>query len=161
MSPSSTSCSSSSHPPLPGRLIGPTVVRMSDGPSSLWPILHYDDTDAAHRFLVDVLGFREAEVVRDDVGDIVHAELRWPGGGTVLLGGTKHTDGVHGGLKAGALYVVTDEVDAVHARIRDAGGDVVQAPHETEFAAGGPTYAFSARDTEGNLWTFGTYRGAP
>lgn len=134
---------------------------MSDGgPSSLWPILHYDDPDAARRFLVDVVGFREAVVIRDDEGDIVHAELRWPGGGVLLFGGTKHTDSVHGGLKAGALYLVTDHVDAVHVRVRDAGGDVVQAPCATEFGAGGPAYAFSTRDTEGNLWTFGTYRGA-
>lgn len=134
---------------------------MSDAPSSLWPVLHYDDTAAAHRFLVEVLGFREAVVVRDDEGDIVHAELRWPGGGALLFGGTKHTDSVHGGLKAGALYLVTDDVDAVHARVVAAGGDVVAAPHVTEFGAGGPTSAFSARDTEGNLWTVGTYRGAP
>lgn len=129
--------------------------------SSAWPVLHYDDPAAARRFLVDVVGFREAVVVRDDGGDIVHAELRWPGGGTVLFGGTKHTDSVHGGLSAGAVYVATDDVDAVHARLRRAGADVVQAPHPTEFAAGGPAYAFSVRDPEGNLWTFGTYRGVP
>ena len=129
--------------------------------SSVWPVLHYDDPAAAHHFLVDVVGFREAVVVRDDVGDIVHAELRWPGGGAVLFGGTKHTDSVHGGLKAGAVYLATDDVDAIHARVHEAGADVVQAPQATEFAAGGPAYAFSVRDPKGNLWTFGTYRGAP
>jgi uncharacterized glyoxalase superfamily protein PhnB len=135
---------------------------MGDGSaSSVWPVLHYDDPEAAHHFLVEVVGFREAVVVRDDVGDIVHAELRWPGGGTVLVGGTKHTESVHGGLRAGALYLVTDDVDGVHARVREAGADVVQAPHRTEFAAGGPVHAFSVRDPEGNLWTFGTYRGTP
>ena len=135
---------------------------MSDGaPSSLWPILHYDDPERARDFLVDVVGFREAVVVRDDVGDIVHAELRWPGGGALLFGGTKHVDGVHGGLKAGALYLVADDVDAVHRRVREAGAHVVQEPHATEFGAGGATRAFSVRDTEGNLLTVGTYRGAP
>ena len=128
--------------------------------SSLWPVLHYDDTEAALRFLVDAVGLREDVVVRDDVGDVVHAELGWPGGGTVLVGGTKHTDGVHGGMKAGAVYLVTDGVDAVHARLVAAGADVVAAPHVTEFAAGGPTYACAVRDTEGNLWTFGTYSGS-
>ncbi len=129
---------------------------------SVWPVLHYDDTEAAHRFLVEVVGLRETVVVRDEDGDVVHAELRWPGGGTVLVGGTKHTDGVHGGLKAGAVYLVADDeaIDAVHDRLVAAGADVVAAPHPTRFAAGGPTYACSTRDTEGNLWTFGTYRGA-
>ncbi len=134
---------------------------MVDHPtSSLWPIVHYDDTEAARGFLVDVLGFREAVVVRDDVDDTVHAELRWPGGGALLFGGTKHADGVHAGLRAAALYVVTEDVDAVHDRAVRAGADVVEQPHATEFAAGGPTYACTLRDTEGNLWTFGTYRGA-
>lgn len=133
---------------------------MVDGASSLWPILHYDDTEAARRFLVDVVGFREAVVVRDDAGDIVHAELRWPGGGALLFGGTKHVDGIHAGLRAAALYIITDDVDAVHDRVRRAGGEVVQPPHTTEFGSGGPTYAFTTLDTEGNMWTFGTYRGA-
>lgn len=127
--------------------------------STVWPVLHYDDTEAALRFLVDVVGFTECVVVRDEVDDVVHAELAWPGGGTVLFGGTKHRDGVHDGLKTGALYLVTDEVDAVHARLVEASAEIVAAPHETSFAAGGPTYACSARDTEGNLLTFATYRG--
>ncbi|GAA4820306.1 VOC family protein [Actinomycetospora corticicola] len=127
--------------------------------STVWPVLHYDDTEAALRFLVDVVGFAESVVVRDEVDDVVHAELAWPGGGTVLLGGTKHVGGAHSGLKAGALYLVTDDVDAVHDRLVAASADVVMAPHETSFAAGGPTRACSARDTEGNLLTFGTYRG--
>ncbi|WP_433801671.1 VOC family protein [Actinomycetospora sp. CA-084318] len=127
--------------------------------SSVWPVLHYDDTEGALRFLVDVVGFAESVVVRDDDGDVVHAELAWPGGGTVLLGGTKHVGGVHDGLRTGALYLVTDDVDAVYERLAAASAEVVAAPHETSFAAGGPTYACSARDTEGNLLTFATYRG--
>ena len=99
-------------------------------------------------------------MVRDDVGDVVHAELSWPGGGRVLIGGTKHTDSVHGGLKAGAVYLVTEDVEALHSRLVTAGADVVAGPHATEFAAGGPTTACAARDPEGNLWTFATYRGA-
>lgn len=128
--------------------------------STVWPILHYDDPEAARTFLVDVVGFDEHVLVRDDVGDIVHAELRWPGGGVLLFGGTKHVDGVHAGMHAGALYLVTDDVDSVHERVVRAGADVVGPPQETRFGAGGPARAFSVRDTEGNLLTFGTYRGA-
>lgn len=36
-----------------------------------------------------------------------------------------------------------------------------EALHETMFGSGVATHAFTARDPEGNLWTFGTYRGAP
>ncbi|ASU80357.1 glyoxalase [Actinopolyspora erythraea] len=135
---------------------------MPDKPvSSVWPILHYDDTRAALRFLVDVLGFHEVLAVPDDEGDIVHAELRWPGGGALVFGSTKHTDGVHARMRAGsgAVYVATENVDAVHSRVRRARGDVVVAPHDTEFGSGTGSYAFTVRDPEGNLWTFGTYRG--
>jgi uncharacterized glyoxalase superfamily protein PhnB len=130
--------------------------------SSVWPVLHYDDTRAALRFLVETLGFHEVLAVPDEDGDIVHVELSWPGGGSVVFGSTKHTDSVHGAMKPGttACYVVTDDADAVHDRVcRSEGGAVVRAPSETRFGADADVYAFTARDPEGNLWTFGTYRG--
>lgn len=132
-----------------------------DPVSTLWPVLHYDDTEAARHFLVEVIGLHEATVVRDEIGDIVHAELRWPGGGALVFGGTRHTAGVHAGLRAAALYLVADDIDAIHDRAVRAGADIVAPPHSTEFGAGGPTYAFTLLDTERNRWTFGAYRGAP
>ena len=131
-------------------------------PSTVWPILHYDDTDAAARFVVEVLGFRESLIARDDMGGIVHAELRWPAGGTVLIGSTRHTDGVHGGLRPGAsaMYVPTDDVDAVHQRALEANAEIIAPPHVTRFGSGDDAYAMTVRDPEGYLWTFGTYRGA-
>jgi uncharacterized glyoxalase superfamily protein PhnB len=94
---------------------------------------------------------------------VVHAELRWPEGGAVVLGATKHTGGVHAGMRPGtsASYVVTDDVEAVYRRAVAADADIVEPPHETQFGSGVPTRAFTARDPEGYLWTFGTYRGAP
>ncbi|MQA17784.1 MAG: glyoxalase, partial [Pseudonocardiaceae bacterium] len=122
---------------------------------------HYRDTRAALRFLVDVFGFQQTVAVTDDDGDVVHAELRWPGSGAVVFGSTKHTGGVHAHMPTGenAMYVITDGVDAVHQRVRSAGGAVVNSPHEAAFGSGATAYAFTARDPEGNLWTFGTYRG--
>jgi uncharacterized glyoxalase superfamily protein PhnB len=130
---------------------------------TVWPTLHYDDTSAALRFLVDAFGFRAALVVEDDDGDVIHAELRWPPGGAVVFGSTKHTDGVHGQMRAGACaaYVVADDVDAVFERAVGASAEIVERPHETAFGSGVSTRAFTARDPESNLWTFGTYRGAP
>ena len=40
-----------------------------------------------------------------------------------------------------------------------ASDDVVEPPHETRFGSGVTSYVFTARDHEGNLWTFGTYDG--
>jgi len=130
---------------------------------TVWPVLHYDDTGSALRFLVDAFGFREALVVLDDQGEVVHAELRWPDGGAVVFGSTKHTDSVHGEMRAGASasYVVAHDVDAVYQRARQANAEIVEQLNDTEFGSGIETRAFTARDPEGNLWTFGTYRGAP
>ena len=129
---------------------------------TVWPVLHYHDTERALMFLVEALGFREALAVRDPEGDVVHAELRWPGGGAVVFGSTKHSESVHGAMMPGtsASYVVADDVDAVYERALAADAELVQGPNETTFGSGVPTRAFTARDPEGNLWTFGTYRGA-
>jgi uncharacterized glyoxalase superfamily protein PhnB len=137
---------------------------MADSPPvTVWPILHYDDTEAALRLLVDVLGFRAALVVRDDRYGIAHAELRWPEGGTVLFGSTRHLDGVHGAIPRGAsaMYVPTDRVEAVHERALAAGVDIVQPLARTEFGSGVESVALTLRDAQGYLWTFGSYRGAP
>ncbi|KFG72656.1 VOC family protein [Streptomyces mutabilis] len=132
-------------------------------PSSVWPVLHYDDTKEALRFLVGVLGFEQVVAAPDEHGGIGHAELRWPGGGALVFGSTRHTDSVHGQMRAGssAVYVVSDDVDAVHQRVVDAGGEVLEAPHQTRFGSGAAAYVCTVQDPEGNLWTFGTYCGPP
>src|SRR4051794_30653483 len=102
---------------------------------TVWPALRYDDAPAALRFLVDVVGFREALVVPDDSGDITHAELRWPEGGGVMFGSTKHRDGLHARMRAGAgaVYVVTDQVDAIYQRIKAAGAEVASELADTDY----------------------------
>jgi uncharacterized glyoxalase superfamily protein PhnB len=129
---------------------------------TVWPVLHYDDTNAALDFLVEAFGFDAALAVRDHDGDVVHAELRWPAGGALVFGSTRHTDSVHGEMRAGAsaCYLVTNDPDAVFDRATAANAEIVEPPQETVFGSGVPTRAFTARDPEGNLWTFGTYRGA-
>jgi uncharacterized glyoxalase superfamily protein PhnB len=83
-------------------MLATATATASDVTFSVWPVLHYDDTRAALRFPVDALGFREVTAAADAEGDIVHAEVGWPGGGALVLGGTKHAGGVHGGLRRGA-----------------------------------------------------------
>jgi uncharacterized glyoxalase superfamily protein PhnB len=127
---------------------------------TVWPALRYDDAPGALRFLVDVLGFREAMAVPDDAGDITHAELRWPEGGGVMLGSTKHCEGVQRAQArpgVASVYVVSDHVDRIHERCRAAGADVVSGLDDTDYGS----HTFTVRDPEGHLWTVGTYRGAP
>jgi uncharacterized glyoxalase superfamily protein PhnB len=55
----------------------------------------------------------------------------------------------------GASYVVARDVDALYARAREAGAELLQAPADRDYGS----RDFIARDPEGNLWSFGTYRG--
>lgn len=132
-------------------------------PITVWPILHYDDTEAALAFLTTVVGFRAVLVARDDQDAIAHCELRWPEGGTVLFGSAAHGDSVHGSMRPGtaAMYTPTDDVIAIHQRATAAGADIVNGPSETTFGSGDRATALTLRDPEGYLWTFGTYRGRP
>jgi uncharacterized glyoxalase superfamily protein PhnB len=126
---------------------------------TVWPALRYTDARAAIRFLVEAFGFEERLVVpSEDDRDVVHAELRWPLGGGVMLGSTSHIEGVHEQMRPGVAwsYVVTDEPDALFARAVAAGAEVVQGLRDEDYGSRG----FTVRDPEGNAWSFGTYRGA-
>ena len=55
-----------------------------------------------------------------------------------------------------SLYVVTDAPDALFERATVAGAEVVRGLKDEDYGSLG----FTVRDPEGNLWSFGTYRGA-
>jgi uncharacterized glyoxalase superfamily protein PhnB len=117
----------------------------------VWPTLRARDAQALIRFLVEAFGFEETVVYAD--GDVVHhAQLSWPEGGGIMLG-----SGGDGQFGAFSAYVVTDQLDALHARARAAGAEIISPPHDTDYGS----RDFAARDPEGNRWSFGTYRGEP
>lgn len=126
--------------------------------TTIWPTFTYRDPDVAIRFLVEALGFEEGVVYRSEDGARVeHAELRWPGGGGVMLG-THREDGVLAALPpgTGSVYIVCADADALFERARAAGADVVREPSDTDYGS----RDFSVRDPEGVFWNFGTYAGA-
>ena len=126
--------------------------------TTVWPTLIYADAPAAMPFLAEAFGFQETLVVPGDgEGVIAHAELRWPLGGGVMLGSIR-SDTLLGEQHAGAasVYVVTDGPDALFARATGAGAEVVIGLEDTSYGSRG----FTVRDPEGNLWSFGTYKGA-
>ena len=55
-----------------------------------------------------------------------------------------------------STYVVTDGPDALFDRATAAGAEVVRDLRDEDYGSRG----FTVRDPEGNLWSFGTYRGA-
>lgn len=127
---------------------------------SVWPTLNCRDARAEIAFLVDAFGFVDALVVPEGDGDLVaHAELLWPEGGGVMLGSADRDGNEFARRPTGSdsVYVVTDDPDAVHERAVRAGAEVVRELRDEDYGSRG----FSVRDPEGNLWSFGTYRGQP
>ena len=130
---------------------------VSGGPV-VWPTTRCKDTRALIDFLVAAFGFEEQFTVPGEGGTgIIHAQIRWPGGGGVMLGDTEGGDADHLALPSGpiSVYVVTDKPDALHDRAVAAGATIVRGLRDEEYGSRG----FSATDPEGNLWSFGTYAG--
>ena len=129
----------------------------SGGPV-VWPTTRCKDTRALIDFLVAAFGFEEQFTVPGEGGKgIIHAQIRWPSGGGVMLGDAEIGDTNHLALPSGpiSVYVVTDQPDAVHDRAVAAGATIVRGLRDEEYGSRG----FSATDPEGNLWSFGTYAG--
>jgi len=128
-------------------------------PTHVWPVLRYTDARAAIRFLVDAFGFEQAAVSpADPEVSVEHAELRWPRGGGIMLGtqgvGAEVFDPAPGA--PATTYVVCTDPDALHDRARAAGAEIVMELTDQSYGS----REFTARDPEGNLWSFGTYGGA-
>jgi uncharacterized glyoxalase superfamily protein PhnB len=123
----------------------------------VWPTLHAHDARGLIRFLVGAFGFEEV-VVHGDGDRVDHAELAWPPGGGIMLGSIRgRQDEQVLPSQAGTFgaYVVTDEPDALYARAKAAGAEIITEPHDTDYGS----RDFAVRDPEGNRWSFGTYRG--
>jgi uncharacterized glyoxalase superfamily protein PhnB len=121
---------------------------------TIYPSLRYHDARAAIDWLVEAFGFTEKAAYADEAGVIGHAELSGFGG--IVMLGTEPEDGDprwgrHAGQ--GRLYLSTADPDALHDRALAAGAEIVRPLEETDYGS----RDFSARDPEGNIWSFGTY----
>ena len=132
-----------------------TTTRTGTRAPTVWATFQADDAFAMIDFLVDVVGFRR-NVVHTEGELVAHAQLDWPEGGGIMLGSRRDTSGVAPGIAS--LYVVTDHVDEVHARVERAPGVTITRPlNDTDYGS----HEFVMTDPEGNFWSFGTYRGEP
>jgi uncharacterized glyoxalase superfamily protein PhnB len=111
------------------------------------------------KFLVDAFGFEEraAYAREDDPSVIEHGQMSWPLGGGVMFGTAAKDDSPFGRRVPGndSVYVVCDDPDALFAQATAAGAEVVMGLKDEDYGSRG----FTVRDPEGNLWSFGTYRG--
>jgi uncharacterized glyoxalase superfamily protein PhnB len=130
---------------------------MTDPRPNIFPALRYRDADAAIDWLTRAFGFREKAVHRGEDGAVHHAELTF-GTGLVMLGQYSQ-EGWMGGHAPDALastislYLVVEDPDAHHDRARAAGAQIVRELTDQDYGS----REYSARDLEGNLWSFGTY----
>lgn len=123
---------------------------------TVWPTLQARDASALIDFLVETVGFVRTVVVPD--GDqVAHAQLDWPEGGGVMLG--SHQPGKDWTREPGTAgtYVVTDRVDELFDRVKRAGATIVREVADQDYG----NREFTIADPEGNLWSFGYYRGEP
>jgi uncharacterized glyoxalase superfamily protein PhnB len=124
---------------------------------NLFPAVRYRDADAAVSFLKRAFGAEEKAIHRDDDGVIRHAELRI-GVGIFMLGQYAEEGWLGGDVPRPlastiSIYAVIEDPDAHHAQAREAGAHIVRELEDTEYGS----REYSARDLEGNMWSFGTY----
>ena len=135
----------------------PTIGGMTKRPDhNIWTGLTYDDPLSARHWLA-ALGFEEGVLVTGQDGAVEHSEMLWPEGGRVMVSGRARADDTFSVARgAASVYVVVDDPDAVYARAKDLGAEVVRDLAETDYGSRG----FSVKDAEGNRWSFGTYAGS-
>jgi uncharacterized glyoxalase superfamily protein PhnB len=122
---------------------------------SVYPTLRFRDAAKAIRFLTEAFGLTEHVVYRGPDGTIGHAELAW-GNGLIMLSSASDVAFLRD-LGPTGVYLAVDDPDAHHARAVAAGAEIVMALTDQDYGS----REYAARDTEGNVWSFGTYRPGP
>ena len=112
--------------------------------------MRYRDAPAAIDWLERAFGFERHVVHEGPDGTVAHAELRY-GEGLVMLGSWRGEDD-HRRPGQGWAYVVVEDLEAHHQHAVQAGAEIAAPPQYPDYGA-----FYSARDPEGNLWSFGTY----
>jgi len=124
---------------------------------NIFPEIVYDDAPAALQWLTRAFGFETGEVIEGPDGTIAHAEMHLDGG-TIMpkspvaefaLKSPRALSGIHQ-----CIYVTVVDPDAHCQRARSAGAEIIMEPIDTDYGARN----YTARDLEGHLWCFGTYR---
>ena len=133
-----------------------------DTRATIIPCLRYRDAPKAIEWLCRTFGFEKQLVVPNADGTIAHAQLSF-GNGMIMLGSVlevetefgrliKQPDEI-GGFETQSAYVVVSDADAIYARAKAAGAEIVIEIKDEDY--GGRD--FGCRDIEGHLWNIGTY----
>ncbi len=119
------------------------------------PVLVYEDIEAGHDHLVEVLGFTSGGLHRDDAGTVVHGEVTL-GGETIWLHQVSPDHGMASPRSLAAshagLSVHIHDVDAHHERAKAAGALIDRPPTDQDYGY----REWGARDPEGHRFWFCT-----
>jgi len=129
--------------------------------SMVLPSLRYKDAHAAMAWLEKAFGFVRHAVYDGPEGTVGHAELRF-GTGMIMLGSSSNpsphihlyaTPAEIGGRVTSPLYLIAEDCEAMYARAKAAGAEVVMELKTMDYGG----QAFTVRDPEGYLWAVGQY----
>jgi uncharacterized glyoxalase superfamily protein PhnB len=132
-------------------------TKVAVGRVSVYPILGYQDLATAIEWLCRVFSFEPLEIMQNEDGAYVHVELRLGDG--VIMPTTQRKDPDADNpwdqpLTTQGLYVALDGVDAHYDQAVAEGAEILRPLADTDYGS----REYTARDLEGNLWSFGTYR---
>jgi len=120
---------------------------------TIFPALRYQDAPAALEWLAKAFGFKKLMAAPLPDSGIAHAEMSL-GNGAIMFGSMRHDPGNPWSAAKQGIYVYVDDVDAHYARAKAAGAEIIRELQSTPYGS----REYSARDPEGHLWSFGTYR---
>ena len=118
---------------------------MADQTPNIYPFMRFADADAALDWLSRAFGFQQHEVYRSDDGTVQHAEMS-VGPGLIMFG--------QGDPSSQGVYVAVDDADAHYERAKAAGAEITREIEDTPYGS----REYTARDLDGHVWSFGTYR---
>ena len=121
--------------------------------ANIFPALRYKDAPAAIESLSKAFGFETLMNVPNPDGSVAHAELGLDSG-AIMLGSQRNDPGNPWSEVKQGLYVYVSDVEDHYRRAKAAGAEIVRDLQDTPYGS----KEYSARDPEGFLWSFGSYR---
>ncbi|MHC6594620.1 VOC family protein [Arthrobacter sp. C152] len=122
--------------------------------AKLFAYLSYADAPGALAWLAGI-GFDVVRRMDGADGTVIHAEMRM--GEAVLMVASNDapygTPGLAGRSTGQGLYLLVDDVDALHGRAVELGGTSVIPPEDTEWGS----RRARVLDPGGREWSFGSY----
>jgi uncharacterized glyoxalase superfamily protein PhnB len=124
------------------------VKTIPEGYHTVTPYLTLDDPDAVIKFLQKAFDAEVKYMMRDDAGNVRHAEVR-VGDSMLMLG--KARDEWH--PRPAGFYLYVPDCDAVYKKALAAGATTTQEPTNHDYGDRGA----GVRDSQGNDWWIGTH----